>query len=82
MLYSDPFLSIPIPCTRLRVALLMEHFNWENQCYQFCAVPVDFERNFPAQRKFLFKIKIALDMLITAVLIKDLSVARFFLQKL
>lgn len=63
------------------MALLMDHFNWENQCSQFYAVPVGFERNFPA-RKSLFKIKIALDKLIIAVLIKDISVARFFLQKL
>lgn len=64
------------------MASLIERFNCENQCYQFYAVPVGLERNFPAQRKFLFKIKIALDKLIITVLIKDISAARFFLQKL
>lgn len=61
------FFSMSIPSMRLSVALL-EHFNWENQHYQFYAVPVGFQRNFPAQRKFLFKIKIALNKLIIAVL--------------
>lgn len=64
------------------MALLMEHFNWENQRYQFYAVPESFKRNFPAQRKLLFNIKIALNKLIISVLIKGICAARFFLQKL
>lgn len=65
------------------MTLLIEYFKRENQSYQSYAVPVGFKINFPAQRKFLFKIKIALDKLIIAVLIKDISAARFFFfQKL
>lgn len=65
------------------MALLIEHFNWEDQHYQFYVVPVRFERQVPAQRKFLFKIKIALDKLITTALIKDISVTifKFFFNK-
>lgn len=63
------------------MALLIEHFNWEDQHYQFYVVPVRFERQVPAQ--ILFKIKIALDKLITTALIKDVSVTifKFFLTK-
>lgn len=63
------------------MALLIEHFNWEDQHYQFYVVPIRFERQVPAQ--ILFKIKIALDKLITTALIKDVSVTifKFFLTK-
>lgn len=60
------------------MALLMEHFNWEDEHCQFYVVPLRFERNVPVQRKFLFKIKIALDKLIITVLTKDIC-CNFFL---